>query len=67
MKKYIYKYYRLKAKADYHKRNEEILTMELDNEYDPEARNRLFARRTHHRRLYRKYLAQSEQTWNTMR
>lgn len=63
---YLYKYYSLKAKRDYHKRMDEVLSMHLDNEKDPDARKRLCARRSHHRRLYRKYEAKAEHTWTYM-
>lgn len=48
------------AKAEYHKRAAEILTVMLDNETDPGEKKRLFARRSHHRRLNRKYMAWAE-------
>lgn len=54
---YWYKYYTIEAKRDYHKRMEEIITMNLDNEHDRAARKRLCGRRSHHRRMYRKYEA----------
>lgn len=36
-KSYWYKYYTLEAKREYHKRMEEIITMNLDNENDRDA------------------------------
>lgn len=66
-KNYLYKYYQLKAKADYHFTNAEILSKQLDNETDPDSKRRICARRSRHRRLYRKYHAMAENTWVNMR
>ena len=64
---YIYKYELLKAKADYHLRSAEVFTSQIDNETDPCIKKRLCARRSHHRRLYRKYYSMAENAWLTMR
>lgn len=66
MQNYIYSYQSHGAKAAYHLRMEEIITSEIDNETDPTYRKRLIARRSHHRRLYRKYRAKSVQAWVNM-
>lgn len=62
---YRYKYYTVEAKRDYHKRMEEIITMNLDNENDRVVRKRLCARRRHHRRMYRKYEALASHILNS--
>lgn len=56
----IYKYYEYKIIRDYHLNMEIIINSELDNENDPKLRKRLYARRSHHRKLYRKYEALAE-------
>lgn len=52
------KYYEMQmviTKADYHRRMGEILTNQMSNTTDPMALKRLSGRRSHHRRLARKY------------
>lgn len=65
MKNYYYGYQLLKAKADYHFTCAATLTNAMDNETDLEEKKRLCARRSHHRRLYRKYEAMAENFWFT--
>lgn len=64
MQKYLYNYYKLSAKAAYHLRMDEVLTMAINNEPDPHARKKVSARRSHHRRMYRKYHAEAERVWS---
>lgn len=54
-KNYFYGYYLSKAKADYHLTCAEILTCAIANETDSDEKRRLYVRRSHHRRLFRKY------------
>lgn len=65
-KNYIYNYYSLKAKIDYHKLMDEIISNQLNNETDKMSKKRLSDVRSHHRRLYQKYEAMAENTWNNM-
>lgn len=66
MKQYYYKWLKLNAKVSYHLKNVEILTAEIDNTTDPDARKRLIGLRSHHRRLARKYVAKAEICWQTV-
>lgn len=52
-----YEYRQCNAKLEYHAKMEVIIDCMLNNEFDPVGRKRLMARRTHHRRLWRKYEA----------
>ena len=63
---YIYDYNILNAKAFYHSKIDDVLTNQLMNVTDPIERKRIVARRSHHRRLYRKYHALAENCWDTM-
>lgn len=65
-KHYFYGYYLIKAKADYHLTCAEVLTNAMDNETNYDEKKRLCARRSHHRRLYRKYEARVNICRNTM-
>lgn len=65
-KNYIYKYYSLKAKRDYHKRMDAIISSQLNNETDPDIKKRLSNVRSHHRRCYRKYEAMAENIFSNM-
>ena len=55
----------LTVKAHYHSESAEILTNWIFNTTDPDIKKRLWARRSHHRRLARKYIAMAERCETT--
>lgn len=65
MQQYYYKWQKLSAKAAYHLRTAEIFSAEIDNTNDPDARHKLIAMRSHHRRMARKYIAKADICWKT--
>lgn len=60
MEEYYYKWQKLQSKAEYHLKNIEIFTSQIDNTSEPDARRKLIALRSYHRRMARKYIAKSE-------